>query len=71
MWKSTAYPRDFQMLGEEVLLVVNGVRVVSGYYAGDNGAHYVWKASRNGFVFWDGEITHWAPLPEPPKEEQE
>lgn len=68
MWKSTAYVRDFPKLGEEVLLVVDGVHVVTGYYAGHDGAHHVWKASRNWFVFWDNEITHWMPLPEPPKE---
>ena len=55
---------------QDILLVVNGARVISGYYAGYNGAHYVWKASRNGFVFWDDEITHWMPLPELPKEEE-
>lgn len=68
MWRSTACPRDFPLAGEEVLLVVNGKRVISGFYAGYNGAHHIWKASNKSFVFWDAEITHWMPLPEPPKE---
>lgn len=66
-WITTKFVRTLPDLGDEVLLVVNG-RVFSGYYAGYNGAHYVWKSSRNGFVYWDSEVTHWMPLPEPPKE---
>ena len=53
----------------EVLIVANG-SVTPGYYAGYNGAHYVWKSSREGYVFWDAEVTYWMPLPEPPKEQK-
>jgi len=68
-WITTAFVCTFPMAGNEVLLATSDGRVISGYYAGHNGAHYAWKASRSGAVFWDSEITHWMPLPEPPKEE--
>ena len=68
MWKSTMYVHDFPEVYKEVLIVANG-SVTPGYYAGYNGTHYVWKSSREGYVFWDTEVTHWMPLPEPPKEE--
>ena len=49
-------------------LVFSGVAgVMVGYFAGHNTSHYVWK-SYIGYVFWDDEVTHWMPLPEPPKE---
>ncbi len=67
MWKSTMNPRIFPNINVEVLFVGNGV-VVPGYYAGYNGAHDVWKSSREGFTFWDTEVTYWMPLPKPPKE---
>lgn len=68
MWITTKFVRTFPVAGDEVLLATSDGRVISGYYAGYIGTHYVWKSIRNGFVFWDDEITHWMPLPEPPKE---
>ena len=67
MWRSTMYIRNFPEALMEVLFVSNG-SVIPGYYAGYNGAHHVWKSSREGYTFWDTEVTHWMPLPEPPKE---
>lgn len=48
------------------VLITNGEFVCRGYC---NNA--VWFASSDGGEFDPEEITHWQPMPEPPKEEQE
>lgn len=53
----------------EVLFFANGC-VIPGYYVGSNGSHHVWKSSREGYIFLDDEVTHWMPLPRPPKEDK-
>ena len=53
-------------IGETVIFFgVAGVMV--GFFSGHNTRHSVWK-SHSGYVLWDDEVTHWMPLPEPPKE---
>lgn len=68
-WITTKFVRALPVAGNEVLLATSDRRVISGYYEGHIGTHHMWKSFRNGFVFWDDEITHWMPLPKPPKEE--
>ena len=68
-WITTKFTSTFPITGDEVLLATSDRRVISGYYAGYIGTHHVWKSFRNEFVFWDNEITHWMPFPEPPKED--
>ena len=45
-----------------------GTSVGEGTYRGFNGIHHVWHMYACGGTHWDNEITHWLPLPEPPKE---
>lgn len=68
MWRSTIRVDTYPEEDIEILFVSNGY-VFSGYYEGYDGAHHVWKSSRNRYTFWDTEVTHWMPLPEPPKDD--
>jgi hypothetical protein len=37
-------------------------------YNGDQEWKYTWE-SEDGFIYREDDVTHWMPLPEPPKEE--
>lgn len=55
---------------DKVLLVAYGKVVYYGWYCGvlpNN--HETWRDSE-GSIYWDDDVTHWMPLPEPPKEVQ-
>ena len=38
-------------------------------YNGDQEWKYTWE-SEDGFIYREDDVTHWMPLPEPPKEEE-
>lgn len=38
-------------------------------YIGDQEWKYTWE-SEDGFIYREDDVTHWMPLPEPPKEEK-
>ena len=43
--------------------------VGEGVYRGHDGFHHVWKMYTSSGTYWDDEVTHWMPLPQPPKGE--
>ena len=53
---------------ESIMLCAFGKSVGEGTYQGHDGYHNVWKMYAVCGTYWDDEITHWMPLPEPPKE---
>lgn len=53
---------------QSVLFCVFGRSVGEGTYRGHDGFHHVWKMYAVAGTYWDNEVTHWMPLPTPPKE---
>ena len=54
---------------QPVMICAFGKSVGEGVYRGHDGFHHVWKMYTSSGTYWDDEVTHWMPLPEPPKEE--
>lgn len=52
---------------QSVLFCVFGRSVGEGTYRGHDGFHHVWKMYAVAGTYWDDEVTHWMPLPAPPK----
>ena len=50
-----------------VLMCAFGKSVGEGTYRGYDGVHHVWKMYAVSGTYWDDEVTHWMPLPAPPK----
>lgn len=77
-WKATALERDRWISVEErlpevdqpVMICAFGKSVGEGVYRGHDGFHHVWKMYTSSGTYWDDEVTHWMPLPEPYREER-
>lgn len=54
---------------QPVMICAFGKSVGEGVYRGHDGFHHVWKMYASSGTYWDGEVTHYMPLPEPPKED--
>ena len=54
-------------INQSVLICAFGRSVGEGTYRGHDGVHHVWKMDAVAGTYWDDEITHWMPLPAPPK----
>ena len=54
-----------------ILYCAFGRSVGEGVYRGFDGVHHVWNMYAVSGTHWDNEVTHWMPLPEPPKEEND
>jgi hypothetical protein len=54
---------------EPVMICAFGKSVGEGVYRGHDGFHHVWKMYASSGTYWDDEVTHYMPLPEPPKED--
>ena len=54
---------------QPVMICAFGKSVGEGVYRGHDGFHHVWKMYASSGTYWDDEVTHWMPLPQPPKEE--
>lgn len=54
---------------QPVMICAFGKSVGEGVYRGHDGFHHVWKMYASSGTYWDDEVTHYMPLPEPPKEE--
>ena len=54
---------------QPVMICAFGKSVGEGVYRGHDGFHHVWKMYTSSGTYWDDEVTHWMPLPQPPKEE--
>ena len=54
-------------INQSVLICAFGRSVGEGTYRGHDGFHHVWKMYAVAGTYWDDEVTHWMPLPEPPK----
>lgn len=54
-------------INQPVLICAFGRSVGEGTYYGHDGVHHVWKMYCVAGTYWDDEVTHWMPLPEPPK----
>lgn len=57
-------------IDEPVMICAFGKSVGEGVYRGHDGFHHVWKMYASSGTYWDDEVTHYMPLPEPPKEEE-
>lgn len=55
-------------IGTSILYCAFGRSVGEGTYQGFDGNHHVWNMYAVSGTHWDDEVTHWMPLPEPPKE---
>lgn len=56
---------------EPVMICAFGKSVGEGVYRGHDGFHHVWKMYASSGTYWDDEVTHYMPLPEPPHEERQ
>lgn len=54
---------------QPVMICAFGKSVGEGIYRGHDGFHHVWKMYASSGTYWDGEVTHYMPLPEPPPKE--
>ena len=54
---------------QPVMICAFGKSVGEGVYRGHDGFHHVWKMYASSGTYWDDEVTHYMPLPEPPKED--
>ena len=54
---------------QPVMICAFGKSVGEGVYRGHDGFHHVWKMYASSGTYWDDEVTHYMPLPQPPKEE--
>lgn len=58
-------------VNQPIMICTFGKYVEEGKYCGCDSYHAVWKTCANPGTYWDDEVTHWMPLPEPPKEVDE
>lgn len=56
---------------QPIMICAFGKSVGEGVYRGHDGFHHVWKMYASSGTYWDDEVTHYMPLPEPPKEDGE
>ena len=56
---------------QPVMICAFGKSVGEGVYRGHDGFHHVWKMYASSGTYWDDEVTHYMPLPEPPKEDED
>lgn len=56
-------------VNQPVMICAFGKSVGEGVYRGHDSFHHVWKMYASAGTYWDDEVTHYMPLPEPPKEE--
>lgn len=54
---------------QPVMICAFGKSVGEGVYRGHDGFHHVWKMYASSGTYWDDEVTHYMPLPEPPEED--
>ena len=58
--------QELPELEKEVLIFYKGEQIQAGLYNGDDGLEW-WCELLGGWnIDWD-KVTHWQPLPEPPK----
>lgn len=56
---------------QPVMICAFGQSVGEGVYRGHDGFHHVWKMYASSGTYWDDEVTHYMPLPDPPKEDDD
>ena len=72
-----AYPKWISVeerlpeVDQPVMICAFGQSVGEGVYRGHDGFHHVWKMYASSGTYWDDEVTHYMPLPDPPKEDDD
>ena len=59
---SEMMPDNFDM----IIFCAHNKFVSCGRYCGIKNGHKTWESDE--YVYWDDEVSHWMPLPDPPKE---
>lgn len=60
-------PEEFCLVADKIITLRRSQRYRSGDVWGNNLVPYYWKADGGPMEWFGQNITHWMPLPEPPK----